>query len=299
MPLLRPTDDTDNQPLVRRLRSWWRGDTSRKQLDKTPWGEAQVPDCKPGTWDNLTLKAAQMIWGHALLGPCSPDELAAIANWLQPRRHTRVALLGAGLGGFGLSLSRICHCPVTGFEQAEILLRLCPDRNQGHLRSLDSITVKTEHSFDHVVIDGHGHRAGDIIPLLQPASALASLRGSIMIRAYCVASRNVREATHHRHWAASEPVSPFVPTRAELVRQITRLGFAIVEEADVADIHVAAIDASWSPAIELIRLLNRKTNQKALIPALVNEAERWRERAEMIRKGDLAVVDMLARRPAG
>src|SRR3546814_8254097 len=90
-----------------------------------------------------------MVWGHSLLGPCSPDELSLLAAWVKPRRGTRIALLGAGLGGFGLALSRICHCHVTGFEQADVLLRLCPDRRNGHLRSLDSITVKTEHSFDH------------------------------------------------------------------------------------------------------------------------------------------------------
>src|SRR3546814_4225882 len=72
-----------------------------------------------------------MVWGHSLLGPCSPDELSLLAAWVKPRRGTRIALLGAGLCGFGLALSRICHCHVTGFEQADVLLRLCPDRRNG------------------------------------------------------------------------------------------------------------------------------------------------------------------------
>src|SRR3546814_14922067 len=114
-----------------------------------------------------------MVWGHSLLGPCSPDELSLLAAWVKPRRGTRIALLGAGLGGFGLALSRICHCHVTGFEQADGLLRLCPDRRNGHLRSLDSITVQTEPTFEHVWIEGLGNRTCDIAPFLEPAVELA------------------------------------------------------------------------------------------------------------------------------
>ncbi len=303
MQLLRRATDPDDQPLASRLRAWWRGDNMlfgsvNGRRPKSPWGDVHVPEGSPGNWEVSSLKAAQMIWGHSLLGPCSPDELATLAAWLRPGRSTRIALLGAGLGGLGMHLSRVCHCRVTGFEQAEVLLRLCPDRNQGHLRSLNSITVKTERSFDHVIVDGLGHRAGDIAPLLKPGAALTSLRGSMIVRAYCVVSQEIRSGDRHRRWVAAEPVAPHVPTYDELMRQIGRLGFAVIEEARTADVHVAAVDARWAPAVELIRLLHGKANQQALIPALVAQAERWRERMEMIREGDVAVVEVLAKRPA-
>lgn len=299
MALLRRSADPDShQPFTRRLRAWWRGDLPRMSAANvaTPWGESHVPGQHWGDWDSQSLKAAQMVWGHSLLGTCSPDELALLAAWLKPKRGTRIALLGAGLGGFGLALSRICHCQVTGFEQADVLLRLCPDRNNGHLRSLDSITVRTEHSFDHVIVDGLGHRAGDIAPLLKPAAALTSQRGSIIIRAYCVRDEAVRRGDRHRRWVEAEPAHPHVPTRAELLRQIARAGFEVVEEADTADIHAAAIDACWAPTVDLIRLLNGKSRQRALIPHLVNEADRWRERVEMIHAGELSVVELVTRR---
>lgn len=302
MALLRRPADPDSQPLGRRLRAWWRGDilsllgSPNPQPANTPWGDPHIPAPNPGHWDAESLKAAQMIWGHALLGPSSPDELAALAALVKPRRNTRIALMGAGLGGLSLALSRICHCRVTGFEQAEVLLRLCPDRNEGHLRALDSITVRTERSFDHAIIDGLGHRAGDVFPLLKPAAALISARGSMIVRAYCVTSEAVRTTESHQRWIAAEPVAPHVPTRAELDRTISRLGFEIVEEADVADMHVAAVDACWAPAVDLLRLLHCKPNQRNLVPALVAEAERWRERLEMIRAGEIAVVELQARR---
>ena len=262
----------------------------------TPWGESHVPDSHPGDWDSDGLRAAQMIWGHALLGPCSPDELAALAAWLKPRRSTRIALLGAGLGGFALALSRICRCRVTGFEQADMLLRLCPDLKHGHLRSLDSITVKTERSFDHVVVDGLGHRAGDIAPLLKPAAALVSPRGSIVIRAYHAVSAAARARPSHAVWRQSEPVHPHIPTRDELLRQIDRMGFAVRNERAVADVHVSGIEARWTSAVELIPLLHGKKNHQTLIPALITEAGRWQARAELIRAGEIGVLELHCRR---
>ncbi|API58582.1 hypothetical protein BSL82_04020 [Tardibacter chloracetimidivorans] len=301
MQLLRRLTDGDGHPLTRRLRALWGGDRPRlRAVDgghaATPWGESHVPGHYWGEWTAESLRAAQMVWGHSLLGPCSPDELSLLAAWVKPRRGTRIALLGAGLGGFGLALSRICHCHVTGFEQADVLLRLCPDRRNGHLRSLDSITVKTEHSFDHVVIDGLGHRAGDIAPFLKPAAALASPRGWMIVRGYCVTDGAIRDGERHRRWVETEPARPRVPTRAELLRQVERIGFEIIDEADTADQHSAAIDACWAPAVDLIRLVSAKKRQRTLIPHLIEEADRWRERVEMIKAGDLAVVELLTKR---
>src|SRR3546814_4061067 len=68
----------------------------------------------------------------------------------------------------------------------------------------------------------------------------------------------------HQRWVAAEPSTPQVPIRAELVRQLARTGFEIVKEADTADIHVAAVDAGWAPAVDLLRMLNGKPNQKTL-----------------------------------
>src|SRR3546814_2668565 len=125
MSLLRHADGPDSQPLTRRLRDWWRGevltftDRNNSPSPQTPWGEAHIPAHSAGDWDIQGLNAAQMIWGHSLLGPCSPDELASLADWLKPKRNSRIALLGAGLGGLGLALSRICSCRVVGFEQAD------------------------------------------------------------------------------------------------------------------------------------------------------------------------------------
>lgn len=304
MQILRRLADLENsKPLGKRLLAWWRVglpgfQSAKPNRSMTPWGESHAPGGFWGDWTAESLRAAQMIWGHSLLGPCSPDELAGLAAWLKAKRGTRIALLGAGLGGFGLALSRICHCRVTGFEQAEVLLQLCPDRSNGHLRSLDSITVKTEHSFDHAVVDGLGHRAGDIAPLLKPAAALTSPRGSMIVRAYYVPNGEVRKSERHQHWAESEPARPHVPTRAELDRQIRHAGFEIVEETDAADQHSAAIDACWAPAVDLIRLVSSKKRQRALIPYLISEGDRWRERVEMIGTGELGVVELLTRRIA-
>src|SRR3546814_4088089 len=93
-----------------------------------------------------------------------------------------------------------------------------------------------------------------------------------------------------------EPARPRVPTQAELLRQVERIGFEIIDEADTADQHSAAIDACWAPAVDLIRLVSAKKRQRTLIPHLIEEADRWRERVEMIKAGDLAVVELLTKR---
>src|SRR3546814_9702365 len=82
----------------------WSSDVCSSDLAATPWGESHVPGHYWGEWTPESLRAAQMVWGHSLLGPCSPDELSLLAAWVKPRRGTRIALLGAGLGGFGLAL---------------------------------------------------------------------------------------------------------------------------------------------------------------------------------------------------
>lgn len=302
MQLLRRKPDGDDVPEARRSRAWRLGDLLpfRSRNDnshaETPWGDSRVPASSPGDWDATNLRAAQLIWGHALLGPCSSDELAALAGWLKPSRGTRIAVLGAGLGGLALALSRICRCRVTGFEQAEVLLRLCPDRNHGHLRSLESITIRTERSFDHAIVDGLGHRAGDIAPLMRPAAALVSRRGSVIVRAYHIADAETRSQRAYLRWHQSEPVNPHIPTRPELLRQIERTGFIVTDERAVPDLHVAAIETRWTPAVELVRLLHGKQNHQEVIPALIAEAERWRARAELIRGGRLSVIELRARR---
>lgn len=297
MALLGRTEDQGGQPLTRRLAAWWRGAAGMRQhAPETPWGDPRVSAHNPGQWDAHALKAAQMIWGHSLLGPCSPDELAGIMAWLRPRRGMRIALLGAGLGGLGLAMSRISHCRVVGFEQADMLLSLCPDRNEGHLRSLDSITTRTERSFDHAVIDGLAHRAGDILPLVPPAAALVSLCGTILIRAYCVADEHIRRTERYQEWRQAEAVQPVVPTRNELRRQVEHAGFAALDEAEIGDIHVGAIDRAWATAVDLIRLLNGKPRQRIVIPVLLQQADLWRTRVEMIRAGDIKVIELLAKR---
>src|SRR3546814_11582941 len=79
------------------------------------------------------------------------------------------------------------------------------------------------------------HRAGDIAPFLKPAAALASPRGWMIVRGYCVADEAIRDGERHRRWVAMEPARPRVPTQAELLRQVERIGFEIIDEADTAD----------------------------------------------------------------
>src|SRR3546814_11255656 len=98
-----------------------------------------------------------------------------------------------------------------------------------------------------------------------------------------VGDEAIRDGEGHRRWVAMGPARPGVPTQAKLLRQVERIGFEIIDEADTADQHSAAIDACWAPAVDLIRLVSAKKRQRTLIPHLIEEADRWRERVEMIK----------------
>src|SRR3546814_4096250 len=73
MQLLRRLTEGDGHPLTRRLRALWGGDRPRlRAVDgghaATPWGESHVPGHYWGEWTPESLRAAQMVWGHSLLG---------------------------------------------------------------------------------------------------------------------------------------------------------------------------------------------------------------------------------------
>src|SRR3546814_16649235 len=122
MQLLRRLTEGDGHPLTRRLRALWGGDRHRLRAvagghAATPWGESHVPGHYWGDWTPESLRAAQMVWGHSLHGPCSPDELSLLAAWVKPRRGRRIARLGAGRGGCGLVLTRFRNGLVPGFRR--------------------------------------------------------------------------------------------------------------------------------------------------------------------------------------
>lgn len=239
------------------------------------------------------LEAAQLIWGHALIGPCSANELASITQWLDIDAHMQVAILGAGLGGLGLALSRICPSKITCFEQSDTLIALSPERKLSRLRSFDSITFKQELAYDRVIIDGFGHLGGAITPFLPIGAKLLSPKGKMLIRAYCLDHPDMSHDALYQKALKDGTFAAPLPSLNRLKSALRQLGLGITQYSDMQDIHAAAIEMRWTKGTDLLYSLGHKAADQPICVALLKQASMWQQKMQLMANGRFRAIEIL------
>lgn len=289
-----PGDD-----LTLRLRAMWHGQNSRRriQVAGTPLRRGTDPkpvtDIRDPSAYKTGITAAQIVFGDHCLGPVGKVDVAAAMQLLHPRQDAAIAIVGGGLGGFGRALAAAGPLRVTSFDPDRRLLALVGRRDLD-VRPLPADGAD-ECGFDHAVIDGLGHRAGEIVPLIRPAAALLGAGGTLLLRTYV----RVRGVRHDRRRQPRFDQRSLIPAIDEILFALDQAGFAVREEQSCADIHAAAIEAAWRNAVDLVRVVHRTPDQRKLVPALLTAGEAWQQRVELIRGGAIDARWILAVRGSG
>lgn len=280
--------------LTLRLRAMWHGQNSRRRVQvpgtllRRRTDPKPVADSRDPSAYKAGITAAQIVFGDHCLGPVGKVDVAAAMQLLNPRRDAAIAIVGGGLGGFGRALAAAGPFRVTSFDPDRRLLALIGRRDLD-VRPLPTDGAN-EGRFDHAVIDGLGHRAGDIVPLIHPAAALLGAGGALLLRTYV----RVRSARHDRRRQPRFDQRSLVPAIDEIRAALDQAGFAVRQEQSCADIHAAAIEAAWRNAVDLVRVVHRTPDQRKLVPALLAAGEAWQQRVELIRGGAIDARWILA-----
>ena len=281
--------------LTLRLRAMWHSQNSRRRVQVPGTLLRRRTDPKPVAdgRDPLAYKAgvtaAQIVFGNHCLGPVGKADVAAAMQLLGPRRDSAIAIVGGGLGGFGQALAAAGPLRVTSFDPDRRLPALLGRRRDLDARPLPADGAD-EGGFDHAVIDGLGHIAGNILPLIPPAAALLGAGGALLLRTYV----RVRGARHDRRRQPRFDQRSLIPAIDEIRIALDQAGFAVRQEQSCADMHAAAIEAAWRNAVDLVRVVHRTPDQRKLIPALLAAGEAWQQRVELIRGGAIDVRWILA-----
>jgi len=286
--------------LTLRLRAMWHSQNSRRRVQvpgtllrrrTDPKPVAQTRDSSahrdPSAY-KAGITAAQVVFGDHCLGPVGKVDVAKAMQLLHPRRDAAIAIVGGGLGGFGRALAAAGPFRVTSFDPDRRLLALIGRRDL-NVRPLPPDGAD-EGRFDHAVIDGLGHRAGDILPLIPPAAALLGAGGALLLRTYV----RVRGVRHDRRRQPRCDQRSLIPAIDEIRAALGQAGFTVRQEQSCADIHAAAIEATWRNAVDLVRIVHRTPDQRRLVPALLDTGEAWQQRVELIRGGAIDARWILA-----
>ncbi len=303
-------------PLSLRLRAWWEGydlDALSLQLSKPEGTQDNLPAELPPLptrplarrprvvarelprssasaptedgWHEARLTVAQLVWDQGCLGPRDEAGLDTVFGRLKLGPQSRLAHIGAELGGMAQNLRDRLGCLVTAFEMEHSMIAAAP---KGSVALVAPDMPPPGGPFDLIIVDGFGDRGERLTDGLRKLLPHLSEQGTLLLRALALGNERAIGTTSYREWIATEPVRMRLRTDSELTRALHEAGYGLRASEDRSLPYVENIERAWAASVDAVRVLHRDTRTRPLVSTLLQEGERWSARVELIRSGALA-----------
>lgn len=302
-------------PFRNRFRAWWDGvepeavvrsgqkaRTSKTQrLIELDDNADREPQANQGA---ARIRICDQVWGDGFDGPGRAEYLVEMARPFSSRNDATVLDLSAGLGGRAAAIAQDSFITVTGMERdeeyAEHAVERAKETDQRNLRSI------THYNADRLTLDGLRYDCiiarEEFFTVSDKAELLTSLRnglrknGTLAFTDFVLAEPDQNEGDVMDQWYGTEPTLP-QPWSIDVYRQqLEELNFNVVIFEDDSLYFRELVLQAWK---EFVDSLEHVAFDRALVDALMQEAELWLHRIRAIESGQIGVLRVLAGAKSG
>ncbi len=264
---------TPNRPLPRRPR------VVARELPRN-----QTAPATGDGWTEARLTVAQLVWDQGCLGPRDEDGLESVFTRIRPAPTSRIAHIGAELGGMAQNLRDRLGCNVSAFEMEHSMISAAP---KGAVSLVAPELPPPGGPYDLIIVDGFGDRGERLTDALRKLMPQLTDQGALVLRALVLGNERAIGTDRYRDWISAEPVRLRLRTDAELTRALHEAGYGMRASDDRSLAYVECIERSWAASVDAVRILHRDQRTRELVPTLLQEGERWSARVDLIRSGAL------------
>ena len=250
-------------------------------------------------WSAERIALVQQIWGKGFTAPGGTKAVLNLVKPLNLQRRMRVLELGAGLGGAGRVLARKMGVHVTGLEcdthlakAGMALSRKAWLAKRAPVYRLGGPGLETPlGSYDCFLARNFLFSGARRAWMLRLVGAVLNRHGQLLITDFVVPSPGERSPAIKR-WLANEPEAALPWATADYANRLASMGLHVRID-DMTDAACATIRRSWADYLLWLRALGKERRPD---PVLVEEAERWAGRVQLLEAGELGVCRILAAR---
>jgi hypothetical protein len=243
----------------------------------------------PRRWPAGRIAAVEALWGEGFNGPGGAAEVLRLALPIGLAGDDRLLLVGGGLGGPAVAVSRGSGAGVSSYEADRELAAIARQR-VGASAERERILFQDWNPRD----PDFGVRCADHAMLLEglrgadPVQTLDSLAcalrpGAQIVITEMVADRPMPEKDREfAAWCRLENRAPVLPRGEALTDALTRLRYDVRVVEDISAAHVSAALAGWRQAVQTIG--RGPVPSSASASMVVTEAELWLLRIRVMRR---------------
>ncbi len=250
-------------------------------------------------WSAERIALVQQIWGKGFTAPGGAGAVLDLVKPLNLRRRMRVLELGAGLGGAGRILARKKGVHVTGLEcdgrLAKAGMALSSKAwlaRKAPVHHLGGPGLKTPlGSYDCFLARNFLFAGARRAWMLRLVGAVLNRHGQLLITDFVVPSPGERSPAI-KGWLAVEPEASLPWATADYANRLASMGLHVRID-DMTDIACTAIRRAWADYLMWLRALGEGRRPDIV---LVEEAERWARRVQLLETGELGVCRIHAAR---
>lgn len=303
-----PTDEQDRRKpgLRARLHAWWEG-VDPPPVEESPVVVPQTVVIEPTSdeqgWTEDRVEIAQLIWGSDATDPGGPEKVWEMVKPMGLDNTNTLLDMSAGLGGAARLIASKAGPWVTGMEPSKTLAK------QGMRRSKaaglnkkapvkyydpDALDLP-QRAYDAVVAKEVFFTAKNKEALFTSITESLKNGGQIVFTDYLLREPGLDREPHVARWIESEPAQPHLWAISEVVHFLRTMGLEVRVTEDVSDEYRRTILVGMAALQEKRKHIHKL--EKKVAEALVEEAELWARRVEVLDSGHVRVYRIYARKP--
>lgn len=302
-------------PLTLRLKAWWEGydseEVEKRYVAKLPdepveevakEEETAEPEVPLDPWSKDLININQYVWGAGFCGPGGPDYIIGISKLLALNPEMSMVQIGAAIGGparvlndkFGVWMSGYEESPAMvekgnemskrmGVDKKVTLEQYDPDEFEGFDRKFDRAFAK-EALF---TIKDKAGMIAHIESKLKPG-------GLMLTTDYVLNSDAVIGKDNFKAWKVGERRTPYPVLAQDYADMFKKVNMQVRVSEDITENYIEMINEAWAGADSVAAELAKQDDGPRLIQILMQEAEFWTRRKQILESGDIRLWRFVA-----
>ncbi len=302
-------------PFRDRFRAWWDGVEPEAVVRKGQKSNVTRVQRAIKLDENADLEPAEergaarvricdRVWGKGFVAPGNATYAVEVARPFSSRKEATVLDLSAGLGGRAEEIAKDPDIKVVGMERdlefAENASERVKSSDQHNLQPIKAFNPDrldlNGMKFDCVIARELFFSVADKLELLATIRNGLRAKGTLSFTDFVLTEPDLNEGAVMSQWHETEPVAPQPWSLGVYRSRLESLNFSIVEFEDESERFRKLVLQAWR---EFVDDLEHVAFDKALVDALMQEAELWLHRNRAIESGQLRVLRVFARLRSG
>lgn len=298
-------------PFRDRFRAWWDGVEPEAVVRKGQKSKAtraqraiqldEMVDFAPGEDRGAArVRICDKVWGQGFVGPGHAAYAVEVARPFSSRKEATVLDLSAGLGGRIAEIAKNPDVKTVGMERdvefAENAAERVKIEDRRNLQPVETFNPDRLDlnglKYDCIVARELFFTVADKLALLGTLRNGLRAKGTLSFTDFVLAEPDQNEGAVMDQWHETEPVAPQPWSFGEYRSSLENLNLSILDFEDDSEHFRELVLQSWRQFLDGLETV---TFNRALVDALMQEAELWLHRIRAIESGQLRVLRVFAR----